>query len=79
MRWIYVLRGWGEDEGEAQGIPGQPVARARALSLSLLTTSPGHDSNPFEGPPSANRVLKPNQTGWKEKGETLGPSRLPLV
>lgn len=31
------------------------------------------------GPRGTKRVLKPNQTGWKEKGETLGPSRLPLV
>lgn len=36
-------------EGDAQGIAGQPAARAGALSLSPLAMSAGPDSNPFEG------------------------------
>lgn len=64
--------------GDTQGISGQLTARARALSLSLLAVSACPDSNPFEGPCGANRVLKPNQTDSKEKAETLGPSQLLL-
>lgn len=47
-------KGWGmrrmwKDGGDAQGIPGQLVARAEALPLSTLAMSAGPDSNPFEG------------------------------
>lgn len=41
--------GEGCDGGDAQGIAGQLVAQAGALSLSPLAMSAGPDSNPFEG------------------------------
>lgn len=47
-------KGWGtqqaqKDIGDAQEIPGELAAGARALSLSLPAMSAGPDSNPFEG------------------------------
>lgn len=72
--------GWVWGRGDAQGISGQLAARGKKhCHFPCSPCLAGPDSNPFEGLPSANRVLKPNQTGWKEKARRSGPARLPLV
>lgn len=89
-RWGEGMRYWralGGQEGCVDMAAWRWCARDRwstsSQSRSAVTSSACHVRRPWQqsiwGPHGTKRVLKPNQTGWKEKGETLGPSRLPLV
>lgn len=66
---------WGDTWGNA----GQLAAKAGVLSLCPWTCVYRPWQQSFWEPRGTKRVLNTNQIGWKEKGETLGPSRLPLV
>lgn len=81
MRCLYMLWGRGVRGcgGDARGSAGQLAARAGVLSLCPWPCVYRPWQQSIWEPRGTKRVLKSNQIGWKEKGETLGPSRLPLV
>lgn len=79
MSCLYMLRGTGGRWGDARGSAGRLAARAGVLSLCLWPCAYLPWQQSIWEPCGTKRVLKSNQIGWKEKGETLGPNRLPLV